>query len=64
MGKRKPTQIPNVTVTDATFAKVRNEAQFKATLERRRSNATVPAPPGNRYRRRPKHRAAGTDLPL
>lgn len=61
MAKRKPTRIPDVTVTDATFDKVRNEAQFRAAIERRRSNATVPAPPATRYRRRPKHRAVGID---
>lgn len=40
----------------AQLAKTRNEGQYRAVLELRRSNAATPIPSGTRYRRRPKHR--------
>lgn len=39
-------------------APARNEAQYRAAVELRRSNAAVPIPSGKRYRRRAKHRLA------
>lgn len=35
----------------------RNEAQYRAAVERRRSNAATPVPSGKRYRRHTKHPA-------